>query len=575
MLAASLAITPFAVMSRPAAGVRNNTLIITLPGSPRGAEENLRSVIKVLPHACHQATGMDSRVLHSGGIRKLEQSAGLEAGAIALSTDPHRHDRHGHCQIYDHDCDHGVSAKLGFHSSEGGPISNGPNEGPTRRHRESPYPMLSVDKALNEILRHTPEPSVAPAQVDQNLVGSVLAQHVVAGTSVPAFRASIVDGYAIMVPERTASAFQSVLSVVGVSHAQAGHSNTDELRVGEAMRITTGAPLPPGATSVVMVEDTLLVSTSVDGEEEKEIKVLTADISHGENVRGIGSDIEAGDLIMRRGERVTATGGELGLLASIGVQEVAVFREPVVGVLSTGNEIVPHQRAGDLRHGEVRDTNRPTLIAAVRNSGFEVVDLGIVSDQSGTLEQTLRAAMRLVDVIVTSGGVSMGELDLLKPTIERQLGGIVHFGRVNMKPGKPTTFSTVPFESRSGERVEKVFFSLPGNPASAVTGYHLFVLPSLHKMSGINPAGLQKLQVVLEHEFRCDIRRPEYHRVLIVMNADGRLSATSTGGQRSSRIGSFKGANGLLCLPTTQQTLSKGETCDALLIGELVALSHA
>lgn len=122
-----------------------------------------------------------------------------------------------------------------------------------------------------------------------------------------------------MVPERMAPAFQSVFSVVGVSHAQAGHSNTDELRVGEAMRITTGAPLPPGATSVVMVEDTLLVSTSVDGEEEKGIKVLTADINHGKNVREIGSDIEAGDLIMRCGERVTATDGELGLLASIGV----------------------------------------------------------------------------------------------------------------------------------------------------------------------------------------------------------------------------------------------------------------
>jgi len=174
-------------------------------------------------------------------------------------------------------------------------------------------------------------------------------------------------------------------------------------------------------------------------------------------------------------------------------------------------------------------------------------------------------------VIVTSGGVSMGELDLLKPTIERQLGGTIHIGRVSMKPGKPTTFATVPFKSNTGERQTKVIFSLPGNPASAVVTYHLFVLPSLHKMSGISPVGLPKVKVMLEQDVRCDTKRSEYHRILISVKADGLLHATSTGGQRSSRIGSFKGANGLLCLPTTKAKVARGEMCEALLMGKVLS----
>ena len=179
--------------------------------------------------------------------------------------------------------------------------------------------------------------------------------------------------------------------------------------------------------------------------------------------------------------------------------------------------------------------------------------------------------MRKVNVIITSGGVSMGELDLLKPTIERSLGGTIHFGRVSMKPGKPTTFATVPTKSNSGEDLTKVIFSLPGNPASAVVTYHLFVLPALHKMSGISPAGLPKVKVVLDQDVKLDPKRNEYHRVVVTARSDGQLYATSTGFQRSSRIGSFKGANALLCLPTQQGSLRKGEKVDALLMGKIVS----
>lgn len=573
MLAASLAVTPFAIMSRPLAGVRNNTLILTLPGSPKGAKENLQSVIKMLPHACQQAAGMDSRQLHSGGTDKLEKDAGVKAGSEP-STAGHHHHHHHHEHDHSHKHGHGGHAIPKAHTSpEDRPaISNDPTAGPTRRYRESPYPMLSVDDALKQISEHTPEPQIVTAPVDENLVGSVLAEDVTARESVPAFRASIVDGYAIIASKHMmVPSTKGIFPVVGISHAEAGKGEADELRIGEVARITTGAPLPPGATSVVMVEDTILKSLTDDCKEENEIEVLTADIEPGENVREVGSDVQCGSVVMKKGEGITAVGGEFGLLASVGTQEVKVYKKPTIGVLSTGDEIIPHNRSGDLKHGEVRDTNRPTLLTAIRNSGFEGVDLGIASDQPGALEQTLRDAMRRVDVIVTSGGVSMGELDLLKPTIERQLGGTIRFGRVSMKPGKPTTFATVPFKSNSGERETKLIFSLPGNPASAVVTYHLFVLPSLHKMGGISPVGLPRVKVVLEQDVRCDTKRAEYHRVLVSVKADGRLAATSTGGQRSSRIGSFKGANGLLCLPTTQPTMEKGDVCDALIMGKIMS----
>jgi len=242
--------------------------------------------------------------------------------------------------------------------------------------------MLSVDNALKLIAEHTPQAKAVKAAVNDDLVGSVLAQDVTARESVPAFKASIVDGYAIIASDHPlVPSTKGVFPVTGISHAQAGLREVEALETGEVARITTGAPLPPGATAVVMVEDTVLRSMTDDGKEEKEIEILTNAVKSGENVREPGSDVKAGDVVMRKGEGITSIGGEFGLLASVGTREVVVYKKPVVGVLSTGDEIVQHDRSGDLRFGEVRDTNRPTLLTAVRNSGFQAVDLGIASDK--------------------------------------------------------------------------------------------------------------------------------------------------------------------------------------------------
>ena len=358
------------MMSRPVAGIRKKTLILTVPGSPKGAVENLEAVIKQLPHACMQAAGVDSRTLHAGGVKKLEQEAGITS---RRKTDHHHHG-HGPGNSHGHS---GHTIPKAHTKLEDRPISNDPRAGPTSRYRQSPYQMFSVEDATRLVIEHTPSPVPVRMRVDGALVGHVLAEDILAREAVPAYRASIVDGYAITVSSEGPST-KGLFAVASVSHATPGQVPT--LEPGTITRITTGAPLPPGATSVVMVEDTVLSSMTEDGHEEEIVEILTDRVRPDENVRQVGSDIKYGETVLRRGDEISAVGGELGLLASVGISEVMVFEKPVVGVMSTGDEVVEHDRQSDLRLGEVRDCNRPTIMAAIRGWGFDVVDLGIAKD---------------------------------------------------------------------------------------------------------------------------------------------------------------------------------------------------
>ena len=359
-----------ALMSRPIAGVRHRTLILTLPGSPKGAKENLLAVLKLLPHACQQAAGADSRTMHAGGVKKLEQEAGIGS---KHSTAAHAHHHHDHS--------HGPESHpvpKAHTRTEDRPISNDPRAGPSNRHRKSPYPIFAVEDALKTILDNTPLSEPVQHAVNEELPGHFLVEDVHAGEAVPAFRASIVDGYAVIVtPDNTS--VKGEFEVASVSHAAPGEIRG--LDHGQVARITTGAPLPPNANAVVMVEDTIIKRLSDDSREEKIVEILTDAIQPNENVREIGSDIIAGQVILVRSEEITPIGGELGLLASVGQSAVKVYRKPIVGVLSTGDEIIPHDRRGPLRLGEVRDCNRPTLMAAISGWGYKVIDLGIASDK--------------------------------------------------------------------------------------------------------------------------------------------------------------------------------------------------
>ncbi|KAG2416808.1 hypothetical protein HFD88_008024 [Aspergillus terreus] len=595
MLAASLKVTPFAMMSRPVGGVRDKTLILTLPGSPKGAKENLEAVIKLLPHACTQAAGANSRALHAGGMKKLEADAGVSSTTPRQAEHSHHHHHHDH-----HHHGHGHVVPRAHTTPSERPQSNDPNAGPNRRYRSSPYPMLSVDEALQQISQHTPDPVIIEVPVTTSLVGSVLAEDVYAAEAVPAYRASIVDGYAVIAPETPDSgpSTKGVFPVASITHANPG-GTLAPLEPGTIARITTGAPLPPNANAVVMVEDTVLATATPDGNEEATVEILTGDIKPNENVREPGSDVALGSRILRKGDLITPVGGEIGLLAATGTKTVKVYRKPCVGVLSTGDELVEHDDPAALYGGQIRDSNRPSLLSCLAAWGFPTVDLGIARDTPvGELERSLRDALRgvgkastSVDVIVTTGGVSMGELDLLKPTIERSLGGTIHFGRVSMKPGKPTTFATVPFkpsatDGAQQERETKLIFSLPGNPASALVTLNLFVLPSLHKLMGMGerqvgaaavpaPMGLPLVSVCLAHAFPRDAKRTEYHRAVVTASrSDGRLYASSTGldgvGQRSSRVGSLASANAVLVISPGTGKMEKGVLVEALMMGPVV-----
>ncbi|KAK5100866.1 hypothetical protein LTR70_001097 [Exophiala xenobiotica] len=594
MLAASLEVTPFAMMSRPVAGVRNNTIIITLPGSPKGAKENLQAVLKLLPHACTQAAGENSRIAHAGGTQRLEKEAGVSAGP-ARSKEPHTHTHnHDHSHSHSHNHSHGHGGhqvpKAHTNPSERPPQSNDPRLGASHRARQSPYPMLSVAEAVAKILENTPSPTPETRPLSTNLVGCILSCDITAAEAVPAYRASIVDGYAVIIPteESQRHLTKGTFPVASVSHAQAS-SMPPPLQPGTIARITTGAPLPANANSVVMVEDTTIASlTSPEfGDdasstpEEKTVTILTDALSPGENIREPGSDIAPNSTILPTNTRITSLGGEIGLLAASGTRQVPVYRRPRLGVLSTGDEVTDISRPGPLTGGMIRDSNRPSLLTLISSWQLcdEVVDLGIARDTPHSeLETKLRDAYGLhdLDIVVTTGGVSMGELDLLKPTIERSLGGTIHFGRVNMKPGKPTTFASIPVkgtenrsDSDASQRTQRLIFALPGNPASALVTANLFLLPSLQKFAGVaDPKGLERVRVRLAGDVKCDRARPEYHRCVVGMDgASGLLVATSTGMQRSSRVGSVGGANGLLCLPAREGALEAGETCECLMMG--------
>lgn len=624
MLAASFQVTPFAMMSRPVAGVRNKTVIITLPGSPKGAKENLQAVLKLLPHACLQAAGEDSRSAHSGGVKKLEREAGVtpagsgfSSGAASSNTAPaaaptghgHDHDHgHGHSHSPSHNhhshdhAHHGHKVPKAHTSPSERPQSNDPRLGATARARASPYPMLTVSEAGAKIIEQTPNPEPEVRDLSPELTGYVVSEDIRAAEAVPAYRASIVDGYAVIVPEKTNSSttdpktststssntspstIKGTFPVASVSHAQAA-SLPPPLQSGEIARITTGAPLPANANAVVMVEDTAIATTTPDGKEESSVTILTDALTIGENIREPGSDIALGELVLKRGTQISPLGGEIGVLAASGTRKVPVYRKPRVGVMSTGDEVTDiHSQPGPLVGGMIRDSNRPSLLTLLRGWRLceDVVDLGVARDTPTTeLEEKLRSAFREhhLDVVLTTGGVSMGELDLLKPTVERALGGTVHFGRVSMKPGKPTTFASIPFkQTDTGVRrnSSKLLFGLPGNPASALVTANLFVLPCLQKMAGLpldenGQWGLPRVRVRVASRVRCDKARVEYHRVVVHVDpGDGKLVATSTGFQRSSRVGSLATANALLELPQREGWIEAGGECEALMMGMIL-----
>jgi len=397
---------------------------------------------------------------------------------------------------------------------------------------ESPYPMISPEEAFQRVIATVQ--ALAPVRVPLGeALGHVLAAEVRAKENMPPFRSSSMDGYAVIAADTLAER-----EVLG--EQDAGHVHAPRVRPGTAVRIMTGAALPEGADTVIPVE-----YASEDAGRVRFSRPFPA----GANIRPVGQDLAAGELILSPGLVLGAA--EVGLLATLGQAEVEVYPRPRVAIMATGDELVPLGQAPG--PGQIRDSNSHALAAFVRQVGGVPVVLGIIHDDEDILRWAILDGLSRADMLVSSGGVSMGRRDLIKPILEAL--GTIHFGRLAQKPGKPTTFATVQ---------GKPFFGLPGFPVSSLVSAELYVRPALRKMAGF--AALRRLEITvrLAHDIRHEPDRMEFQRAVVTWQ-NGQALARNTGDQVSGRLLSLVGANALLRLPQGVADLNAGDEVSALL----------
>ncbi len=400
--------------------------------------------------------------------------------------------------------------------------------------RASTYPLLDVDDAAALVLEHTRVLGVDRIAL-ADCAGRVLAEDVTATASLPAFPSSAVDGYALMSQDAG-----KALTVLGESAA--GRPFAGTIAPGTAARILTGGVLPEGADCVVMVEDVQI---------EGDLVTVPGALRPGSNFHRPGDDLRAGELVVTAGIQLGAA--ELGLCAALGLARLAVYRRPRVSLMSTGDELV--EVGVKPGRGQIVDSNRWALVAALREAGADVRGLGIAPDQPDALRRLVGDALGDADVLVTSGGVSVGTHDLVKPLLESL--GTVYIGRVKLKPGKPFTFAALP-EGR-------VAFGLPGFPVSSLVTFEVFVRPALRKMQGFARLQRPTLPVRLGYDARASADRTEYQRVTLKREG-GELVAETTGLQSSSRLMSLAGAHALVRIPPGAQGIKAGSIVEAMIL---------
>jgi molybdenum cofactor synthesis domain-containing protein len=344
---------------------------------------------------------------------------------------------------------------------------------------------------------------------------------------VPPFANTAMDGCAVRAADVATASAATPVELPVVAEVAAGHPAARALGPGEAMRIFTGAPMPDGADAVVMVEHTRRLD---DG-----TRVAIEDaVPTGTSVRAAGDDLRAGDVVFEPGEVIGA--GHLGVLSGIGVGEIAVHPRLRVGVMSTGDELVD---AGEpLGPGQIRDSNRATLLALVAQEGWQAVDLGLVRDDETAITAAIERGVATCDAVLTSGGVSMGDIDLVKVVLDRI--GDMRWMQIAIRPAKPFAFGLV-----DGTPV----FGLPGNPVSSMVSFELLARPALRRMAGHAELHRPAVPAIAAEDFP---RRPDgkvhYVRVVAARD-DGQLRVRSAGGQGSHHLTAMARAHALLPVP--------------------------
>jgi molybdopterin molybdotransferase len=400
--------------------------------------------------------------------------------------------------------------------------------------RASTYPLVEADEAAALVLDRTPVLSAEDVALS-DVVGRVLAEDIRAPAELPAFPSSAVDGFAV----RAADAGKT-LRVVGESAA--GRPYDGAVDPGMAARILTGGVVPDGADTVVMVED---IEPAGDG------VTVPRGLVAGTNLHRPGADVRAGELVLAAGTQLGPA--EIGLAAALGFATLSVHRRPRVALMSTGDELV--EVGTKPGRGQIPDSNRWALLASLREAGAEVRVLGIAPDEPDALRKLVVDALQDADALVTSGGVSVGTHDLVKPLLESL--GTVHVGRVKLKPGKPFTFATLP--------EGKFAFGLPGFPVSSLVTFEVFVRPALRKLQGFARLQRPTLAVRMGYDARAAGDRTEYQRVTL-RREGAELVAETTGSQSSSRLLSLAGAHALVRIAPGDQGIKAGTIVEAMIL---------
>ncbi|MDO9390717.1 MAG: molybdopterin molybdotransferase MoeA [bacterium] len=377
-----------------------------------------------------------------------------------------------------------------------------------------------------------------------DLLGRVLAQDITATFDIPPRDNSAMDGFAVIASDVAGASEQSPVTLQIIEDVPAGQVAAMSLKPGQAIRIMTGAQIPANADSVIPVEET---STGISN---TEVRILMA-VRQGANVRRQGEDVTAGQLLITKGTRLRPQ--EVGLIASLGLTEVLASKQPVAGIISSGNEVAaPGQ---PLKPGQIYDANRFSIGGQVKEAGAVVKDYGIIADDLAKIKQTLNQAARECDVVITSGGVSVGDYDLMKQALSEL--GQMNFWQVKQKPGKPLAYGHI-----NGKPV----VGLPGNPVSSMVVCDQYVRPLLLKMQGSQNIFKVPITAVCDQAVKKPAGKTQFLRAKVKWQ-DGAYHAVLTGPQGSGILTSMVQADGLMILPEECEGVNPGDTVHIELFG--------
>jgi len=390
--------------------------------------------------------------------------------------------------------------------------------------------LLPLEQARKMLVQAIEKIEQAQSCPVDSALDRILADDVISNINVPAHANSAMDGYALRTEDLS---HNDVLQQIGSSFA--GHPFTGEIAAGQCIRIMTGAPIPKGADAVMMQEN-----TSAEGNNIR----FHQNVTLGQAIRPAGQDIQQDQVILTQGKKISAI--DIGLLASLGIADVQVYRRPRVALFSTGDEL--KQPGEVLGQGDIYDSNRPALRAMLHKLNVEILDYGVIPDDKQQLTETFIKADNDADVVITSGGVSVGEADYIKPILE-QLGQI-NFWKLAMKPGKPFAF---------GQLKNSYFFGLPGNPVSALVTFHQLALPAIRQLAGEPSTPAMTLTATSGSKFKKHPGRTDFQRAIYRVDDSGQLVVNSTGNQSSGVLSSVSKANCYLILEQDRGNVEPGE----------------